>query len=105
MLDLVFFSVQQSKRKDIVDDIDIIENIKNENYEFNTLNLRHYDVCILPNDLILISNHEDKCLSLYNKYFDLIQIVDTINKNDFCPLSITSNNYAIIQTDLEFREI
>lgn len=78
------------------------------------------DICILPNDNIVISSYTlmNYCNSftVYDSNFKLIKVINNIGGKRFNSFSLTTNNidriyinddlnYCIIMTDLEFKKI
>ena len=82
------------------------------------VNCRPYDLCVLPNDLLLVADLLNQKLYLYAKNFKLINIIDKINNDVIQPISVTTNSideiylldlykddsYRIYKFDFEFKQ-
>lgn len=74
------------------------------------------DVCVLPNDSIMITCYDNGVINVYDKNFKLLKKVNTVNHQYIKALSSTTNNVdkifiadthnnRIIMTDLDFNYI
>ena len=71
----------------------------------------------MDNNQIISANYHDKCLTLYDKNFNLSKRIDRINGELFAPIGLTVNhtemsiyisdydNNRILNTDLEFNKL
>jgi 6-phosphogluconolactonase (cycloisomerase 2 family) len=101
----------------IINEKELRNRIKNSKYEKIELNIKPYDVCILPNGFILTANRADGTLTIFDSTFKLQQTIDKIDNKDFKPRGITVNNRhkqiyildelnsQIIMTDLQFKKL
>lgn len=86
------------------------------NIEILDLDLHPIDLCVLPDNKILITNSYDNNIVIYDEYFDFVKKVDKIDGKSFYPYGITTNNenriyisdqstHSIIMTDLELNKL
>jgi hypothetical protein len=99
--------------------INVKDYLKNDNStrEIIDLNVQPFDIIVLPNNQILSSNYNDKCLTLYNDNFSLINKIDKINGEVFIPYGIILDenkmrlyiserkNHQILMTDIAFNRV
>ena len=93
---------------------DLLLNGKQEVFD---LNFSPWEILVLPNNIILCSNNQHKCLTLYDENLKLIKKIDRLNGDVFRPSGIAMNEEdsqlfivdqlkpQIITTDFEFKNI
>lgn len=80
------------------------------------VNIEAFDLCVLPNDQLLVVSYDDCSLSVFNKNFELQRVITKINNATFRPISVCTNmsdrlyisdidNRRLIMTDLNFNLI
>jgi hypothetical protein len=94
-----------------------LDNIEGGNDKFINLDFEPRDLCILPNNCILVTSSKSKNITIYDSSFKLLKIIDQIDDQYLTPLSTTTNGKnsifitqddplsQIIKTDLEFKLI
>jgi hypothetical protein len=92
------------------------ERLQSEKYKILDKNIEINDLCMLPNNEILIASCNKRQLTLYNKKFEIIKNINKINDELFSPLSLATDNInriyicdsfnqQILMTDLDFNLI
>ena len=96
----------------------IREQIRSAQYTINDLEIRPFDSIILPNDLILFANRDDKKLTLCDDNFRIIKTIDKIENRGFYPEAVAvaldgpkriyftnRDSHEVIMTDLNLNKI
>ena len=85
----------------------IREKIRNADYTINDLEIRPFDSIVLPNDLILFANRDDKKLTLCDENFKVIKTIDKIDNRGFYPEAVALNgkNNRIYFTNRDSHEV
>jgi hypothetical protein len=74
------------------------------------------DLCLLPNNMIALSNSTQKNICVHDEDFNLIKLINKIDNDTFHPLRLETNNEnliyitefskcQVIMTDLNFNKI
>ena len=79
------------------------------------MDVKPRDVCILPNNFLLVTSSESRNLTIYDQSFKLVKTINQIDDQYLTPLSaitngknsifITQETCEIIKTDLDFKLI
>lgn len=97
--------------------IDVAGLLKYGRREIIDIDVQPYNIIVFPNNQILSSNCNDKCLTLYDQNLSLVKRIDRINGEEFAPvgiaideeektLYISDTQYnRILMTNLEFHKI
>jgi hypothetical protein len=96
----------------------IRDQIRSAQYIINDLEIRPFDSIILPNDLILFANRDDKKLTLCDENFRIIKTIDKIENRGFYPEAVAvaidspkriyftnRDSHEVIMTDLNVNKI
>lgn len=94
----------------------LFTRLRSKTYKTIYLNVSASDVCELPNGNLLVSSYNNSNITIYDKNFKLIRVVDRINGQSFNPLSAATNdidkvyishcqNNRIIMTDIDLNFI
>jgi hypothetical protein len=97
--------------------IDVEELLKNGNKDTFDIDVKPCEIVVFQDNQILSTNHDEKCLTLYDHNLNFVKRIDRINGEIFHPLGIAINfeekrlyisdnyNHRIIMTDLDFNFI
>ncbi len=102
--------------KNIFENQEILNRLKDSVAQDFKLGSQPYDALVLPNGNLVLVNYVDKCLTIFNRHFDLIRTIDALDDNNFGPIGITISNRGhiyildyisdcILMTDLDFNKI
>ena len=100
-----------------MNEIDVIELLKNGNKEAFDISVKPCEMVVFQDNQILSTNHDEKCLTLFDHNLNLVRRIDRINGEIFHPLGIAVNleqkkiyisdnyNHRVMMTDLDFNLI
>ena len=108
--------VKTSVNPELISVTSLNEKLREGQFSIIDLEIRPFDSIVLPNDLILFANRDDKTLSLCNNNFKVIKKIDKIDDKPFYPESIAfngqnkiyftnRNSHEVIMTDLSLNKI
>lgn len=95
---------------------EIHNRIKSGNFKIIDIEAQPWDVCPLPNGLLLIADLNQCKLYEYDENFKLLRTIDQLSEDGFYPMGICTNNRneiyivnhsneKIYKTDMDFNQI
>lgn len=97
--------------------VDLSQKFKLKDYKFIPIHNEPWDMCVLENDYILTANYFEANLTLFDRNFQIIRVIDAIDNFTFNSSSITINeslkrifisdfkNNRLISCNYEFKFI
>lgn len=98
----------------VIQDAKLKDQLKSRAHEEIDLQIQPTDICVLPDETLMVISWNNKCLIIYDKHFKQIKLIESIRKNTFRAFSACTNavdtiyisdfeNNRIIMTDLDFE--
>lgn len=96
---------------------ELVENtVSQSDFKIITFNHNPSDICVLSNEKIILINRIKCCLEIYDKEFNLINIINSIDNKQIIPSKLATDcinriyiadtiNHCVIVTDFEFNKI